>query len=194
MSVLTIKWWKEVALPKAFYCKTLESIKLKISNAELSIVFYLLNSGHALSLSLCLTALRQFFFNWFSFLSSQLTEEIILTDQVTTITCYSPEARRRGRKSKPDRPQYSYSKRPSRSSTENSLELQQYCEHSVNSIHTSRELINLANVRAPLEGNDIPQLPILNVNTHAISGLTAQAREMTGGQPDYVWCWREIDR
>lgn len=116
----------------------------------------------------------------------KLTEEIILTDQVTTITCYSPEARRRGRKSKTDRPQYSYSKRPSRSSTENSLELQQYCEHSVNSIHTSRELINPANVRAPLKGNDISQLPILNVNTHAISGLTAQAREMTGGQPDYV--------
>lgn len=116
----------------------------------------------------------------------KLTEEILVTDQVTVTTCYSPEARRRGRKSKTDRPQHSYSKRPSWSSTENSLELQQYREHSVNSIHTSREQINPANIRTPSEANENPRASFLNVNTHAISGLTAQAREMTGGQPDYV--------
>ncbi|PFX26934.1 hypothetical protein AWC38_SpisGene8396 [Stylophora pistillata] len=116
----------------------------------------------------------------------KLTEEILVTDQVTVTTCYSPEARRRGRKSKTDRPQQSYSKRPSWSSTENSLELQQYREHRVNSIHTSREQINPANIRTPSEANENPRASFLNVNTHAISGLTAQAREMTGGQPDYV--------
>lgn len=146
-------------------------------------VFFFPFIGYALSPSLCLTALHRCLFYFFSL---QLTEEILVTDQVTVTTCYSPEARRRGRKSKTDRPQHSYSKRPSWSSTENSLELQQYREHSVNSIHTSREQINPANIRTPSEANENPRASFLNVNTHAISGLTAQAREMTGGQPDYV--------
>lgn len=120
------------------------------------------------------------------YFSLQLTEEILLADQLTATSCYSPEARRRGRKHRTEPSQYNYSRRQSWSSTENSLEIHRHREHSVNSIHTSREIINLANVRAPLESTANSRPPILNVNTHAISNLTTQAREMAGGQPDYV--------
>lgn len=121
----------------------------------------------------------------------QLTEEILLADHVTA-TCYSPQARKRGRKHRTEPSQYNYSKRESWTSTENSLEIRQHGEYSVNSVHSSKEIINLADVRAPLEGNDKSRPPLLHLSTQSISSLSAQAREMAGGQPDYVWESREV--
>ena len=123
----------------------------------------------------------RYYFFW------QLTEEILLADHVTA-TCYSPQARKRGRKHRTEPSQYNYSKRDSWTSTENSLEIRRHVGYSVNnSVHSSKEIINLADVRAPLEGNDKPRPPLLHLSTQSISSLSAQAREMAGGQPDYVW-------
>jgi len=116
----------------------------------------------------------------------KLTEEILLDDHVTA-TCYSPQARRRGRKHRTEAAQYNYSKRESWTSTENSLEIRRHGGYSVNnSVHSSKEIINLADVRAPLEANAKSRPPLLHLSTQSISGLSAQAREMAGGQPDYV--------
>ncbi|KAJ7371148.1 hypothetical protein OS493_027837 [Desmophyllum pertusum] len=115
----------------------------------------------------------------------KLTEEILLADHFTA-TCYSPQARKRSRKHRTEPSQYNYSKRESWTSTENSLDIHRQRGLSVNSIHASREIINLANMRAPLEENDSSRPSFLHASTHAISNLTPQAREMAGGQPDYV--------
>lgn len=122
----------------------------------------------------------------------QLTEEILLEDHVTA-TCYSPQARKRGRKHRTEPSQYNYSKRESWTSTENSLEIRQHGGYSVNnSVHSSKEIINLADVRAPLEGSDKSRPPLLHLSTQSISSLSAQAREIAGGQPDYVWESRKM--
>ncbi|XP_078346978.1 uncharacterized protein LOC144632254 isoform X3 [Oculina patagonica] len=117
----------------------------------------------------------------------KLTEEILLADHVPTTTRYSPQARKRGRKHRTEPSQYNYSKRESWTSTENSLEIRQPSGYSgVNSVHSSREIITLANVRAQLEEKDNSRPSLHHVSTQSISNLTAQAREMAGGQPDYV--------
>jgi len=123
---------------------------------------------------------------------SQLTEEILLPDHVTP-TCYSPQARKRGRKNRTDAAQYNYSKRESWTSTENSLEIRPQGGYGVNnSVHSSKEIINLADVRAPLEANDKSRPPLLHLSMQSISSLSAQAREMAGGRPDYVWESRKV--
>ena len=122
----------------------------------------------------------------------QLTEEILLTDHITA-TCYSPQARKRGRKHRTEATQYNYSKRESWTSTENSLEMRRHGGYSANnSVHSSKEIINLADVRAPPEANDKSRPPLLHLSTQSISSLSAQAREMAGGQPDYVWESRKV--
>ena len=132
------------------------------------------------------------FFSLLLLLFWQLKEEILLDDHMTA-TCYSPQARKRGRKHRTEPSQYNYSKRESWTSTENSLEIRQQGGYSVNnSIHSSKEIINLADVRAPLEGNDKSRPPLLHLSTQSISSLSAQAREMAGGQPDYVWESRKM--
>ena len=122
----------------------------------------------------------------------QLTEEILLADHVTA-TCYSPQARKRGRKHRTEASQYNYSKRASWTSTENSLEIRRHGGYSANnSVHSSKEIISLADVRAPLEANAKSRPPLLHLSTQSISSLSAQAREMAGGQPDYVWESRKV--
>ena len=131
-----------------------------------------------------------FFFHYYIFW--QLTEEILLADHVTA-TCYSPQARKRGRKHRTEPSQYNYSKRESWTSTENSLEIRRHGGYNVNnSVHSSKEIINLADVRAPLEENDKTRPPLLHLSTQSISSLSAQAREIAGGQPDYVWESRKV--
>lgn len=137
-----------------------------------------------------LSSYKFFFFRYCFFW--QLTEEILLDDHVTA-TCYSPQARRRGRKHRTEAAQYNYSKRESWTSTENSLEIRRHGGYSVNnSVHSSKEIINLADVRAPLEANAKSRPPLLHLSTQSISSLSAQAREMAGGQPDYVWESRKV--
>lgn len=122
----------------------------------------------------------------------QLTEEILLADHITA-TCYSPQARKRGRKHRTEATQYNYSKRESWTSTENSLEMRRHGGYSANnSVHSSKEIINLADVRAPLEAKDKSRPPLLHLSTQSISSLSPQAREMAGGQPDYVWESRKV--
>lgn len=152
-------------------CELVGNIALRVSNRQCCpfIIFF-----------------RCYFFSW------QLTEEILLADHITA-TCYSPQARKRGRKHRTEATQYNYSKRESWTSTENSLEMRRHGGYSANnSVHSSKEIINLADVRAPLEANDKSRPPLLHLSTQSISSLSAQAREMAGGQPDYVWESRKV--
>lgn len=179
-------------------CRT--SLKMNTNFTFLSFVFILLqfiyvsyelvgNIGFYVSDRQCCPFIISFpvcLFSW------QLTEEILLADHVTA-TCYSPQARKRGRKHRTEASQYNYSKRESWTSTENSLEIRRHGGYSANnSVHSSKEIINLADVRAPLEANDKSRPPLLHLSTQSISSLSAQAREMAGGQPDYVWENRKV--
>jgi len=125
----------------------------------------------------------------FSFFSSflwQHTEEILAND-FTPTTCYSPQARSRVQMDRTELSQYCYSKRESWSSTDNSVEVlqRQHGPSAASTAHSSREILSLADVRAPLEESNPSARPSF-VHSRAISNLTAQAREMAGGKPDYV--------
>lgn len=118
----------------------------------------------------------------------KLTEEILVED-FTPTTCYSPQTRMRVRRHRTEPSQYCYSKRESWSSTDNSaIEVRKQQQHSAASTaHSSREVLNLENVRTPLnETNDTSARPSFLRPRASIPNLTAQAREMAGGQPDYV--------
>lgn len=117
----------------------------------------------------------------------RLTEDI-LTNDFSSTTCFSPQAPSRVRKLKSEHTQYSNPIRESVSSRNNSVDLQRRTRvHSASHTpHSSREILNLTDVREPLEPQNVSSTPQSSLHSRVISNLNAQAREMAGGQPDYV--------
>ncbi|XP_068675146.1 uncharacterized protein [Montipora foliosa] len=117
----------------------------------------------------------------------RLTEDV-LTNDFSSTTCFRPQAPSRVRKLKSEHTQYSNPIRESVSSRNNSVDLQRRTRvHSPSHTpHSSREILNLTNVREPLEPQNVSSTPQSSLHSRVISNLNAQAREMAGGQPDYV--------
>lgn len=123
-----------------------------------------------------------------TFLSSRQLTEDILTNDFPSTTCFSPQAPSRVRKFKSEHTQYSNPIRESVSSRNNSVDLQRRTRvHSASHTpHSSREILNLTDVRESLEPQNVSSTPQSSLHSRVISNLNAQAREMAGGQPDYV--------
>ena len=118
----------------------------------------------------------------------QLTEEI-LADDSTTTKCYSPLAKTQVRKQKKESTSYRYAKRESWSSTDNSMEVPRRKRgHSgvSKSPHSSTEMLNLTDVRTPLQMNTSARPSFLRTRA-TIPNMSMKTREMAGGQADYVW-------
>ena len=117
----------------------------------------------------------------------QLTEEI-LADDSTTTKCYSPLAKTQVRKQKKESTSYRYAKRESWSSTDNSMEVpRRQRGHSgiSKSPHSSTEMLNLTDVRTPLQMNTSARPSFLRTRA-TIPNMSMKTREMAGGQADYV--------
>lgn len=118
----------------------------------------------------------------------ELSEQILTED--FSSTCYSTRSPSRARDLKSHNAQYSYSNRNSICSSENSVHVDSHRrtrDHGVsNTPHSSREILNLAEVRAPSEPKNLSSSRTSLIQSRVISNLNAQAREIAGGQPDYV--------
>lgn len=117
----------------------------------------------------------------------KLTEEI-LADDSTTTKCYSPLAKTQVRKQKKESTSYRYAKRESWSSTDNSMEVpRRQRGHSgvSKSPHSSTEMLNLTDVRTPLQMNTSARPSFLRTRA-TIPNMSMKTREMAGGQADYV--------
>ena len=117
----------------------------------------------------------------------QLTEEI-LADDSTTTKCYSPLAKTQVRKQKKESTSYRYAKRESWSSTDNSMEVpRRQRGHSgvSKSPHSSTEMLNLTDMRTPLQMNTSARPSFLRTRA-TIPNMSMKTREMAGGQADYV--------
>ena len=126
--------------------------------------------------------------NFLPFVYRQLTEEI-LADDSTTTKCYSPLAKTQVRKQKKESTSYRYAKRESWSSTDNSMEVpRRQRGHSgvSKSPHSSTEMLNLTDVRTPLQMNTSARPSFLRTRA-TIPNMSMKTREMAGGQADYVW-------
>ncbi|KAK2557231.1 Ammonium transporter 1 [Acropora cervicornis] len=115
--------------------------------------------------------------------------EQILTEDFSS-TCYSTRSPSRARDLKSHNAQYSYSNRNSMCSSENSVHVDSHRrtrdQGVSNTPHSSREILNLAEVRAPSEPKNLSSSRTSLIQSRVISNLNAQAREIAGGQPDYV--------
>lgn len=115
--------------------------------------------------------------------------EQILTEDFSS-TRYSPRSPSRARDLKSHHAQYSYSNRNSICSSENSIHVDSHRrtrdQGVSNTSHSSREILNLAEVRAPSEPKNLSSSRTSLIQSRVISNLNAQAREIAGGQPDYV--------
>ena len=118
----------------------------------------------------------------------QPLEELSRNAASTNTALYQRTIRKRRRKCRTEPSSYVYSKRESWSSaTDNSAEARKQLEsgQSAESTPAARQTVNMD--REANELNEVSNTRPPFFRGAPISSLSPTAREMTGGQPDYVW-------